>query len=49
MGTEARESDTEPFGEKMARLSGQLHEQFAESDCLPTVIKANLERLGYGQ
>ncbi|GAA5534109.1 class I SAM-dependent DNA methyltransferase [Deinococcus aluminii] len=48
VGTAAKEEDGEPFGEKMARLSAELREQFAESDRLQAVIKANLERLGYG-
>lgn len=48
VGAAPKEEDTEPFGEKMTRLSGELREQFAESDRLQAVIKANLERLGYG-
>ena len=48
VGAAAKEADSEPFGEKMARLSGQLREQFAESDRLQAVIKQNLEKLGYG-
>jgi type I restriction enzyme M protein len=47
VGTEAKEADAEPFGEKMARLSGELKMQFAESDRLQALIRANLERLGY--
>lgn len=49
VGTAAKEEDSEPFGEKMTRLSAELREQFAESDRLQAVIKANLERLGYGE
>lgn len=48
VGTAAKEEDTEPFGEKMTRLSAELREQFKESDRLQAVIKANLEKLGYG-
>ena len=48
VGAAAKEADSEPFGERMARLSGQLREQFAESDRLQAVIKQNLEKLGYG-
>jgi type I restriction enzyme M protein len=49
VGTEAKEADAEPYGEKMARLSGELQLQFAESDRLQALIRANLERLGYGK
>lgn len=48
VGAAAKEEDTEPFDEKMTRLSAELREQFAESDRLQAVIKAHLERLGYG-
>ncbi|MFC3862538.1 type I restriction-modification system subunit M [Deinococcus antarcticus] len=48
VGAAAKEEDSEPFGEKMTRLSSDLREQFAESDRLQAVIKANLEKLGYG-
>lgn len=48
VGAGAKEEDAEPFAEKMARLSAELNEQFAESDRLQAVIKQNLERLGYG-
>ena len=39
--------DGEPFAEKMARLTGQLKIQFAESDRLEGEIKKNLMGLGY--
>lgn len=39
--------DGEPFAEKMARLTGQLKAQFAESDRLEAEIKRNLGGLGY--
>ena len=48
VGAGAKEEDAEPFAAKMARLSAELNEQFAESDRLQAVIKQNLERLGYG-
>ena len=41
------EDDGEPFEEKMERLTGALHEQFAESARLEAVIRENLRRLGY--
>ena len=44
--TEVSKTDTEPFSGKVARLSGRLHEQFAESDRLQATIKANLDWLG---
>ncbi|MFY0991141.1 type I restriction-modification system subunit M [Halomonas sp. C05BenzN] len=47
VGAEAQEEDGEPFAEKMARLTGQLREQFAESDRLEAEIKRNLGGLGY--
>lgn len=48
VGAEAAEEDDEPFEEKMQRLVGELHEQFAESAKLEKAIQANLEGLGYG-
>ncbi|MGC9456671.1 MAG: N-6 DNA methylase [Halothiobacillaceae bacterium] len=47
VGAQAQEDDGEPFAEKMARLTGQLREQFAESDRLEAEIKRNLGGLGY--
>ncbi len=46
VGAEAVEDDGEPFGEKMARLTKTLEEQFAESARLQTQIRENLRRLG---
>lgn len=40
--------DGEPFAEKMARLTAQLQEQFAQSAELEGEIKRNLAGLGYG-
>ena len=48
VGAEDVEDDGEPFGEKMARLTATLNEQFAESRKLEKAIRLNLEGLGYG-
>ena len=48
VGVEAIEEDSEPFIEKMERLSLELHDQFAKSKELEDVIRTNLEELGYG-
>src|SRR5690554_6806220 len=40
-------TEGEPFAEKMARLTEQLREQFAESDRREAEIKRNLGGLGY--
>lgn len=40
-------TEGEPLAEKMARLTEQLREQFAESDRLEAEIKQNLGGLGY--
>ena len=47
VGAAAEEDDGEPFAEKMARLTGQLKTQLAESDRLEAEIKKNLAGLGY--
>lgn len=47
VGAQEQEEDGEPFAEKMARLTAQLREQFAESDRLEAEIKRNLGGLGY--
>ncbi|MBF0282373.1 MAG: SAM-dependent DNA methyltransferase, partial [Zetaproteobacteria bacterium] len=47
VGAAAEAEDGEPFAEKMARLTGQLGEQFAESDRLEAEIKKNLGGLGF--
>ncbi len=47
VGAEEQEDDGEPFAEKMARLTEQLREQFAESARLEAEIKRNLGGLGY--
>ncbi|MDD2728238.1 class I SAM-dependent DNA methyltransferase [Malikia sp.] len=48
VGAEAQEDDGEVFADKMARLTAQLAEQFAESAKLEGEIKKNLAGLGYG-
>ena len=48
VGAAEQEEDGEPFEEKMARLTAQLHAQFGESARLEKVIRENLARLGYG-
>jgi type I restriction enzyme M protein len=47
VGAEEIEDDGEPFGEKMARLTAKLEEQFAESGRLEQAIRANLRGLGF--
>ena len=48
VGAAEEEEDGEPFAEKMARLTAQLQEQFAQSAELEGQIKRNLAGLGYG-
>jgi type I restriction enzyme M protein len=48
VGAEVTEDDDEPFAEKIARLTKQLEEQFAESARLEQAIRENLRGLGYG-
>ncbi len=47
VGAVDAEEDSEPFAEKMARLTGQLKAQFEESDRLEAEIKQNLAELGF--
>ena len=47
VGAAAEEDDGEPFADKMARLTGQLKEQFEESERLEGQIKENLAGLGF--
>ncbi len=47
VGIEAQEPDSEPFEQKMQRLTQDLHSQFAQSAILEQQIKTNLEKLGY--
>jgi len=48
VGAEEQEEDGEAFADKMARLTAQLAEQFAESAKLEGEIRKNLAGLGYG-
>lgn len=48
VGAAEQEVDSEEFADKMARLTAQLAEQFAESARLEAEIKKNLAGLGYG-
>ncbi len=47
VGATEEEAGGEPFGEKMARLTAQLKEQFEESDRLQEEIRQDLAGLGY--
>lgn len=47
VGAADQVEDSEPFDEKMARLTGTLKEQFEKSAVLEDQIKANLAGLGY--
>jgi len=47
VGTEEQEEDSEPFAEKMTRLTTDLKEQLAEGNRLEAEIKKQLGGLGY--
>jgi len=47
VGAADAEEDSEPFPEKMQRLTAQLKAQFEESDRLEKAIKENLSGIGY--
>ena len=47
VGLAEQEDDGEPFGEKMARLTGELSELFAQSHTLEAEIKERLGAIGY--
>ena len=47
VGTAETEEDSEPFAEKMTRLTALLNEQFAQGAALEAQIKANLGEMGY--
>ncbi|MEX1025037.1 MAG: class I SAM-dependent DNA methyltransferase [Planctomycetota bacterium] len=49
VGAEAQEDDSEPFEEKMKRLTATLRQQQAEAAKLDAAIAANLKELGYGR
>ena len=48
VGAEPQPEDSEPFAEKMARLTKELDSQFAESAKLEKEIRKNLKGFGYG-
>ena len=48
VGIEEQQDDSEPFEEKMARLTGELSELFAQSHKLEAEIRQKLEAIGYG-
>lgn len=48
VGVEEMATDDEPFVEKMECLILELHDQFQRSNELESIIRANLEELGYG-
>ncbi|EMN7214024.1 type I restriction-modification system subunit M [Vibrio vulnificus] len=47
VGAAETEEDSEPFTDKMQRLTAQLKSQFEESDRLEKAIKENLAGIGY--
>jgi len=47
VGAAEVEEDSEPFEQKMKRLTATLEEQFVESAKLEKAIRANLTKLGY--
>ena len=47
VGVKDAEDDAIPFEEQMTQLSAKFYEQLAEADRLGTIIKKNLEGLGY--
>ena len=48
VGAHEAEEDSEPFEEKMVRLTSELARQFNESGELEAKIRRNLGELGYG-
>ena len=47
VGIEEQQEDTEPFEQKMQRLTTELSGMFKKSDELKKEIKENLNKLGY--
>ena len=47
VGIAEQEEDTEPFDEKMKRLTSELSNLFKESNALEQKIKDNLKSIGY--
>jgi type I restriction enzyme M protein len=48
VGTPDAEEESEPFSEKMQRLTAELEEQMLQSQRLDDEIRASLRRVGYG-
>jgi len=48
VGSEREEEDTEPFEERMKRLSTKLREEIIQAQVLAAAIESNLKELGYG-
>jgi type I restriction enzyme M protein len=48
VGSEKVEEDTEPFEEKMKRLTAKLREEVIQAQALSAAIENNLKELGYG-
>ncbi|MGI4761963.1 MAG: type I restriction-modification system subunit M [Janthinobacterium lividum] len=48
VGAEEKEADSEPFADKMGRLTATLREQSSEGARLQAIIEENLIVLGYG-
>ena len=48
VGIADTEEDSEPFEEKMQRLTSEISKCFEESNRLQEQIKKNLEAIGYG-
>ncbi len=49
VGAEAQEEDSEPFAEKMKRLTATLRQQMEEGKKLDIAIEKNLKELGFGK
>jgi len=49
VGAAAVEENSEPFEEKMARLTAELRKQTEEAARLDKIVWANLEEIGYGK
>ena len=49
VGIEEQEEDSEPFDEKMTRLTAELYDLFSKSHDLEKQIRKKLEAIGYGE
>ena len=49
VGAEPQEEDSEPFEQKMKRLTAALRQQQEEATKLDAAITTNLRELGYGR